>query len=123
MERSNNRKEFVMLSLFAAILAVEGWAGPGTRGAAGEIGPYQITRPYWQDARMDHGAHEDCENPEYAREVMRRYWQRYCPIALRDRDYRTLAAVHHWGPKGARMAGGHMPDDYVARVVAIVEGR
>ncbi len=51
---------------------------------------------------------------------MWRYWQRYCPDALEAADFRTLAAVHHWGPRGfgnPRSAG----DDYVDRVMRCVE--
>lgn len=106
----------MLATLYAAIAAVEGWQGPGTRGGAGEIGPYQITRGYWQDARMPDGAFEDCEKPEYARRVMIRYWQRYCPGALERGEVGTLASVHHWGPKGVRQIWRRR-DDYVERVI------
>jgi hypothetical protein len=105
-----------MTALFAAILMVEGWKGPGTFGANGEVGPYQITPAYWHDARMPSGTLMSCEDPVYARAVMRRYWKRFCPDALRDLDWRILAAVHHWGPKGfgnPASAG----DSYVEQVV------
>lgn len=109
-----------MMPIFVAILAVEGWTGFGTRGSAGEIGPYQITRGYWQDSGMP-GKHEDCEDDAYSRQVMLRYWHRYCPMALERQDFRTLAAVHHWGPKGAKLKT--FADDYVQRVMAIVDGK
>ena len=105
-----------MFILFAAIAEVEGWKGEGTRGGAGEIGPYQITEAYWKDANMPVGRHEDCEDAQYSRKVMLRYWQRYCPVALRARDYRVLAAVHHFGPSGVKMTS--FPDDYVERVIS-----
>jgi ectoine hydroxylase-related dioxygenase (phytanoyl-CoA dioxygenase family) len=105
-----------------AILAVEGWRGPGTVGAAGEIGPYQITRAYWQDARMPTGTHQDCEDPAYAKQVMVRYWQRYCPQALAAGDVEVLAGVHHWGPKGTKRVV-RARDDYVSRVLAGVGKR
>jgi hypothetical protein len=108
------------LALYAAIAAKEGWEGPGTRGAAGEIGPYQITFAYWLDARMPTGRHEDCENPAYARETMRRYWQRHCPSALRAGHIEILAAVHHWGPKG-RLHTWHRRDDYVQSILNLTE--
>ena len=111
-----------MNELFAAILAIEGWLGPGTVGAAGEIGPYQITRAYWQDARMDHGTHADCEDEGYSREVMYRYWLRYCPQALESKDISVLAGVHHWGPKGAKREWRRR-DTYVARVLAFARRR
>lgn len=109
-----------MISLFAAILAVEGWRGPGTFGSHGEVGPYQITHAYWTDAKMPDGKFMDCEGVEYTQRVMVRYWRRYCPLALRDRDYRILAAVHHWGPKGRTME--EYGDDYVQRVVNRMKG-
>jgi hypothetical protein len=111
-----------MTNLLIAILAVEGWRGPGTVGAAGEIGPYQITRAYWQDAKMPTGKFEDCEDEGYAIRTMIRYWARYCPNAIADGDVETLAAVHHWGPKGVKIAT-RKRDDYVARVMASVGNR
>ena len=110
-----------MITLFAAILAVEGWRGPGTTGEHGEVGPYQITLAYWRDAKMPDGTFQDCEDAAYAQRVMVRYWRRYCPLALRDRDYRVLPAVHHWGPRGAKnpAAAG---DDYVERVIQTERG-
>ena len=109
-----------MTEIFAAILAIEGWRGPGTVGEAGEIGPYQITLVYWMDARMEYGTHKECENSEYAREVMKRYWKRYCPKALDEGNVEILAGVHHWGPKG-NMRRVRKGDSYVARVLALVE--
>lgn len=115
----NIMEEEAMSMLLAALLAVEGWKGPGTRGAAGEIGPYQITYGYWQDSKMP-GKFTDCEHEEYARQVMERYWKRYCPGAWLEGDLETLAAVHHWGPKGVRMAKEKSyKDDYVERVINI----
>lgn len=108
-----------MSTLLLAILTIEGWRGPGTVGAAGEIGPYQITRAYWQDARMPTGRHQDCEDTAYSEEVMRRYWARFCPDALASGDVAVLAGVHHWGPKG-RKREWRRRDDYVARAIAIV---
>jgi hypothetical protein len=107
--------------LFAAILAIEGWRGPGTVGGAGEIGPYQITKGYWQDSGIP-GSHLDCESKEYSERVMLAYWKRYCPEALRTQDLATLASVHHWGPKGAKVQVSYR-DDYVARAMGIVNAR
>lgn len=107
--------------LFAAILAIEGWKGVGTVGAAGEIGPYQITRAYWQDSGVP-GKHSDCEDKAYSERVMLAYWKRYCPEALRTRDLAVLASVHHCGPKGVRVSISYR-DDYVARAMAIVNSK
>jgi hypothetical protein len=110
-----------VITLFAAILAVEGWRGPDTVGAAGEIGPYQITEAYWKDAAMRDGTFADCDHRAYSQRVMLRYWLRYCPEALRKSDLRTLAAVHHWGPRGAKNPAS-VGDDYVDRVVQTERG-
>lgn len=116
----DNKMEESMGVLLSAILAIEGWRGPGTKGAAGEIGPYQITYGYWVDSGMP-GKFIQCEDKEYSEQVVGRYWKRYCPGAWLDRDVRVLAAVHHFGPKGARMKS--YTDDYVKRVENIVRGR
>ena len=63
------------------------------------IGPYQIHRAYWQDARLP-GAFEDCRDAAYARRVVIEYWRRYCPEALRSLDAEILVRVHNGGPKG-----------------------
>ena len=111
-----------MTYLLAAILAVEGWLGPGTFGTNGERGPYQITRACWQDANMPTGTFEDCDFPSYAQQVMLRYWKRYCPEALKNKDLAKLAAVHHFGPTGkpGKMA---VKDTYVERVMNLVKDR
>lgn len=107
--------------LFAAILAIEGWRGPGTVGSAGEIGPYQITKAYWQDSGVP-GKHSDCESKEYSERVMMAYWRRFCPEELSTRDFAVLASVHHFGPKGIFLAVSFR-DDYVVRVMAIVKSK
>jgi hypothetical protein len=111
-----------MIAFFAAILAVEGWRGPGTVGKDGERGPYQITYEYWVDAKMPSGTFESCDDPVYARAVMRRYWKRYCPDALRDGDWRILAAVHHWGPQGFGSPAS-AGDSYVEQVINSMGGK
>ena len=89
--------------LFDAIRQVEssGRANPPDGDGGKAIGPYQIWRVYWIDARMPDGTYEDCRNSAYAERVMLRYWQRYCPAALTAGDWQTLARVHNGGPRGA----------------------
>ncbi|MBI5362961.1 MAG: hypothetical protein HZA53_07255 [Planctomycetes bacterium] len=72
-----------------------------TGDSGGAIGPYQIHRAYWIDARVP-GRWEDCRDPRYARAVVIAYWKRYCPKALEALDPETLARVHNGGPDGAR---------------------
>lgn len=90
-------------SLFAAIRSVETGGQPnGGRdaiGAAGELGPYQIKREYWLDAQVP-GSFEQVRDRAYAERVILAYWVRYCPTALRNLDFQTLARVHNGGPKG-----------------------
>jgi hypothetical protein len=85
--------------LLAAIRQVEsgGRANPpdGDRGRA--IGPYQIHRVYWIDARLA-GRYEDCRREPYARRVVLAWWRRHEPAALAAGDLETLARAHSGGP-------------------------
>jgi hypothetical protein len=82
-------------ALFRAIRLVEsrGSMIPPDGDNGRSIGPYQIHRSYWVDARMPDGCHEDCRRADYAERVMTRYWHRYAP------DWRpeTLARLHNGG--------------------------
>jgi hypothetical protein len=94
--------------ILAAIRSVEsGGCKDGGRHATGDggraIGPYQIHRRYWLDARLP-GRFEDCRDPEYARRTVLAYWKRWCPAALERGDAEVLARVHNGGPDGAREA-------------------
>lgn len=66
------------------------------------IGPYQISRAYWQDAvAFDPaigGQYEDCRDKEYAERVVLAYWRRYVP----DGPDEHRARVHNGGPAGHR---------------------
>jgi hypothetical protein len=73
---------------------------PGDDGKS--IGPYQISYAYWLDADMPDGCYEDCRDRAYAERVILRYWQRYCPKALRGLVLRTLAVTHNLGPHPER---------------------
>jgi len=89
----------ILTDFFAAIAKVE-TNGTPQRGQDNEIGTYQIRESYWIDSGVD-GEFEQCWNDIYARQVMLGYWQRYCPKALSDLDFETLARIHNGGPKGA----------------------
>lgn len=80
-------------------MKAEGRHAIGDGGRA--IGPYQIHRGYWADAKLG-GAHEDCRDPAYARRVVVSYWKRFAPDALARVDAETLARVHNGGPDGFR---------------------
>ncbi len=100
-----------MTYLFLAILAVEGWEGPGSVGKAGERGPYQITQAYWTDAKKQLRKEGYTYELDYKKQVeiagissmvMRAYWRRYCKQAVVSLDLEVLARTHNGGPKGAR---------------------
>tara|TARA_Y100000401_G_C8286593_1_gene206383 strand:+ start:295 stop:567 length:273 start_codon:yes stop_codon:yes gene_type:complete len=66
------------------------------------LGPYQISKSYWEDA-IEHrpsigGRYEDVRKFEYAEEIICAYWDRWC----RDGSWEVRARVHNGGPMGAR---------------------
>jgi len=67
------------------------------------LGPLQISRAYWQDARVG-GRYEQVTDLAYARRVASAYLKRYAPAAWEAGDVNTLARVHNGGPAGARKA-------------------
>jgi hypothetical protein len=92
-----------MAALFDAIRAVESGGAVNSRDAVGDggrsIGPYQISLAYWQDSGV-RGSWGQCRDDRYSKVVMLAYWSRYCPEALRRRDFETLARIHNGGPTG-----------------------
>ena len=94
-------------TLYNAIAQVESGVDDGAVGKAGELGRYQILKPYWIDA-LEYapelcGVYEDVRDPRYAEWVMVAYWCRYCPRALETGDWKRLALVHHLGPHPERL--------------------
>ena len=89
--------------LFRAIQAAEtsGIATPQLAVGDGgrSIGPYQISHAYWTDSRIQ-GCWKQCRGHAYSEAVMLAYWKRYCPEALRRRNFQTLARIHNGGPNG-----------------------
>jgi len=83
--------------LFDALWQVEasGELEPEDGDDGKSIGPYQIQRAYWQDARMPDGTYEDCRRKDYAERVMIRYWERYGAKTDEER-----ARQHNGGPRG-----------------------
>ena len=67
-------------------------------------GPFQIKEVYWQDGceygkvRWDYFTY--VWNREKSSQVVRWYWMRYCPSAVYNLDFETLARTHNGGPKG-----------------------
>ncbi len=65
-------------------------------------GLYQIGKLYWIDGCGVAGDYETAVWDKAACErVMWNYWTRYCPDALQNLDYETLARIHNGGPRGA----------------------
>lgn len=77
--------------------------GRGAKGDNGKsLGPLQIQKAYWLDARMPDGRWEDClTDLAYSERVVLAYARRYAPKALDAGDWQTLARIHNGGPKGA----------------------
>jgi hypothetical protein len=65
------------------------------------LGPLQIHRAYWQDARVG-GRYEDCADFDYSKRVAAAYLRRYAPEAWDKGDIFTLARIHNGGLNGAR---------------------
>lgn len=91
--------------LYRAIRQVEtgGEANPwASNGAHGEIGPYQITLAFFEDAAGFYQdmplVFEDCRGMRNAEMVMFVYFLRWEPNALYAEDYETLARLFHGGP-------------------------
>ena len=68
------------------------------------LGRYQLWQVYWQDA-VDYcpeieGRYKDVTNKTYAERCVVAYLMRYCPKAVADADFQTMARVHNGGPKG-----------------------
>lgn len=92
-------------SFFRALHVVE---TGGRRGAilgdnGRALGPLQIHRAYWQDARIG-GDYSRCADLDYSRRVVSAYLQRYAPQAWAAGDVETLARMHNGGPRGASKA-------------------
>ena len=94
-----------LLPFFRAIRKVEtgGEKNPwAANGDAGEIGPYQITLAFFEDAcgfypdlGMEFNA---CRADRNAVAVMVAYFLRWEPNALYAEDFETLARLFHGGP-------------------------
>jgi hypothetical protein len=68
------------------------------------LGRYQLWQAYWQDA-TEHcpeigGRYKDVTNKVYAERCVVAYLMRYCPKAVADADFQTMARIHNGGPKG-----------------------
>jgi predicted chitinase len=93
-----------MDDFFYAIGKVETENNDNAIGDGGKsIGRYQIQYNYWLDSKIGYGTYKDCKKKEYAEKVMTKYWERYCPKALQDKDFERLSRTHNGGPNGANI--------------------
>ena len=86
----------------------------GDQGRA--LGPLQIHRGYWQDARQ-RGSYESVTNLAAATATMHAYLQRYAPAALAREDWQTCARIHNGGPRGASRTATLA---YSRRVISVI---
>lgn len=63
------------------------------------FGPFCISKAYWLDSRVP-GSYGMVTNRIYAERVVRAYFARYCPAALRAGNMETCARVHNGGWNG-----------------------
>lgn len=70
------------------------------RGQAGEIGPYQISKNYWIDSKIE-GTWEMCEDKKYSERVIVSYMNRYCKEAWDTGNAEVVARIHNGGPRGS----------------------
>lgn len=108
-------------SFFRALHEVEtsGRHGPilGDNGAA--LGPLQIHRACWQDAKVP-GRYEQVVDFAYASKVASAYLKRHAPQAWARGDVVTLARVWNGGPSGHRKTATLA---YAARVQKAMGGK
>lgn len=100
---------------FLALCWVESRCNDNAVGAHGEIGRAQILRAYWVDSHPTSGRYEDCKRASYTEGVVWRYAAYYEMRALVNRDWKTLAMMHHGG-RGWRTKDRAELERYWARV-------
>jgi hypothetical protein len=84
--------------LLTAIMLVESGGDANAVGDRGRsIGPYQIQYSYWLDSGVP-GSFKMCRNKTYARKVVKAYWKRHEPKAVKRNDLKSLARLHNGGP-------------------------
>jgi hypothetical protein len=102
-KRKSSRKEATgpeEEGLVRAIMQVESGGQPNAgRDVVSDngrtIGPFCISRAYWQDSGVP-GDYQQCRERAYGERVIRGYWRRYCPRGSDE----TKARVHNGGPQG-----------------------
>ncbi len=80
------------------------------------LGPLQISRAYWKDARVG-GSYEQVTDLAYARRVATAYFKRYAPAAWESGDVETLARIHNGGARGHKKQATLPYADKVRRAI------
>jgi len=116
-----------------AVRVVETGGSPNEgRGATGDngkaLGPYQIWKIYWTDARIKNRAYKEVLNDkELSEKVIYRYMKRYQPESLRRLesgtgtllDVEKVSRTHNGGPSGTRKRATHFYFQKVKRALAL----
>ena len=108
-------KKPTLNDVIAAIREVETGGHRDPTNALGDhgksLGPYQISSGYYQDSLLVlHRLNYDVPpykvavtSDTWAPEIMKGYWQRWCPEAVKSVDVETLSRVHDGGgPRGMK---------------------
>ena len=106
---------------FVALGAVESGNNDEAVGSYGEIGRYQITELYWEDAYNTgelEGTFEQCKDHEYSEHVIALYMGIYAKDAWENQDYFKVARIHNGGPKGLSKPKTYY---YATRVISLID--
>ena len=111
---------------FDAIRLVETGGHPDPNnavGAAGELGAYQITEPYWLDAvehrpelRQNGETFDNVRDPIYAKKIVMSYIDRYEPDKF---EIEHWARLHNSGPRWRTKK--HLTEAYWSKVFEHVD--
>ena len=109
-------------AFFGAIQRVETGGHTDPANALGDsdrsLGWYQIGRAYWQDSGVP-GRYEQVRDRAYAERVMRGYFQRYAPAAVKGKDFEALSRLHNSGPNWQKKK--HLTNKYWQKVKAAMQ--
>ncbi len=106
---------------FTALGAVESGNNDEAIGSYGEIGRYQITQPYWEDAYNTgelEGTFEQCKDQKYSEKVIALYMGIYAKEAWENQNYFKVARIHNGGPNGFFKSTTY---SYATRVISLID--
>lgn len=106
---------------FTALGAIESGNNDEAVGSYGEIGRYQITELYWEDAYNTgelEGTFEQCKDQEYSEKVIALYMGIYAKEAWENQNYFKVARIHNGGPNGFFKSKTY---SYATRVISLID--